>query len=112
MRAAGKSNIHYMALSLSKYVNRAAVEFEAEERPERGTYIHYIAMSMSNYANKATMEFGGGERPESRTCTTWPCPCQTMLTGRPWNLVEGSGRREEHTLHDTVPVSLLTGRPS
>ena len=69
-RAAGKSNMHYMALSLSKYVNRAVMEVEAEERPERGTYIHYIAMSMSNYANKATMEFGGGERPEGGTCAT------------------------------------------
>ena len=40
--------------------------FDAEERPERGTYIHCIAMSMSNYVNRATMEFGGGERPDRR----------------------------------------------
>ena len=46
------------------------MEFDAGEWPERGTYIHYIAMSMSNYANRAAMEFGGGERPERRTYTT------------------------------------------
>ena len=54
-RAARKTNIHYMTLSLSQYVNRAAMEFDAGERPERGTYIHYIAMSMSNYVNRAAM---------------------------------------------------------
>ena len=90
-------NIHYMALSLSKYVKRAAMEFDADERPERGTYIHYIAMSMSNYVNRATMEFGGGERPDRRTCAAWHCPRQSMLTVRPWNLMEGSGRKSEHT---------------
>ena len=88
------------------------MEFDAEERAEGGTYIHYIAMSMSNYVNRAAMEFGGGERPDRRTCTTWHYPCQSMLTGRPWNLMERSGRKDEHTLHDTVPASLLTGRSS
>ena len=65
-----------MTLSLSKYVNRAAMEFDAEERAEGGTYIHYIAMSMSNSVNRAAMEFGGGERPDRRTYTTCHCPCQ------------------------------------
>ena len=104
--------IHYIAMSMSNYVNKATMEFNGGERPESGTCIHYIAMSMSNYVNKATMEFGGGERPDRGTCTTWHCPCQSMVTGWQWNLMEGSGRKEEHTLHGTVPVSLLTGRPS
>ena len=52
------------------------MEFNAGERPERGAYIHYIAMSMSNYVNRAAMEFDGGERPGRRTCTTWHCPRQ------------------------------------
>ena len=62
-----------MALSLSKYVNRAAMAFDAGERPARVTYIHCIAMSMSNYANRAAMEFDGG-----------------------------SGQTDEHALHGTV----------
>ena len=33
--AAGKTNMHYMALSLSKNVNRAAMEFDGGEWPER-----------------------------------------------------------------------------
>ena len=69
-RAAGLTSILYIALSLSTYVKRAAMEFDTGEWPEGGTYIHYIAMSMSNYVNRATMEFGGGEWPHRRTCTT------------------------------------------
>ena len=57
-RAAGKTNIHYMVLSLSNYVNRAAMVFDAGERSEIGTCIRYIAMSMSNYVNRTAMEFG------------------------------------------------------
>ena len=32
--AAEKMNMHYMALSLSKYVNRTGIEFDGGEQPE------------------------------------------------------------------------------
>ena len=52
------------------------MEFDAGERPESGTYILYIAMFMSNYVNRAAMEFDGEEWPERRTYTAWHCPYQ------------------------------------
>ena len=44
--------------------------------------MHYMTLSLSKYVNRAAMEFDIGE---------WP---------------EGSGRKDEHTLHGTVPVKV------
>ena len=38
--------------------------------------MHYMALSLSKYGNRAAMEFDGGEWPEGGTYTTWHCPCQ------------------------------------
>ena len=83
------------------------MEFDGGERPERRAYLHYMALSLSKYVNEEVMEFDGGQRLKRRACTTWHCHCQSMLTGPPLNLIEGSGRKPEHTLiHGTVPVKV------
>ena len=65
------------------------------------------------------LAFIGAELAGGRFCPP-PLPVRIILdtipgrglTGRPWGLMEGSGRKDDHTLQDTVPVILLSGRPS
>ena len=59
-RAPARKNIHYMALSLSKYVNREAMEFDAGVRPEWGAYIHYIACQAMLAGRQWNLEEGSG----------------------------------------------------
>ena len=62
--------------------------------------------------NKAAMEFDGGDRPERRTYTTWHCPCQIHVNRAVMIREMGGLSLEYHLRSSSLrgsPCSLVLG---
>ena len=70
----------------------------AEEKAVFGSRIGPLAWQIAG---------GGGRNGPPSAGRVREYPIEARVNRRPWNLIEGSGRKHEHELHDTVAVKVV-----